>query len=177
MALRVVASRPNTADLYRLDQLIAARATPCGSPMLILLGYPLIFRPFDRRLSMAWMVRLLVPGVPIFILRAISRTGYYPLLEAGIRVFEWNGPMMHAKQPSPTGDGPVLGSIKRSVSWIGNYELDIAVEDEGFAGAMEEMYLEDLTGATEIVLEVTGSALEKSILPRSRDKKNGAQEA
>jgi cardiolipin synthase len=35
---------------------------------------------------------------------------------------------------------------------IGNWELDVAVEDTGFARAMEEMYLEDLRHVTEIVL-------------------------
>jgi cardiolipin synthase len=41
-------------------------------------------------------------------------------------------------------------------SWIGNYELDVAVEDEHFAHAMEEMYLEDLAKSTEIVLGERG---------------------
>jgi cardiolipin synthase len=59
---------------------------------------------------------------------------------------------MHAKTAVADGRWARVGSTNLNlVSWIGNYELDIAVEDEGFAGAMEEMYLEDLTGATEIV--------------------------
>src|SRR5579885_1942472 len=37
-------------------------------------------------------------------------------------------------------------------SWMANYELDVVVEDERFAEAMEEMYLEDLEHSTEIVL-------------------------
>jgi cardiolipin synthase len=37
-------------------------------------------------------------------------------------------------------------------SWFGNWELDVAVEDEGFAGLMENMYLDDLGHATEITL-------------------------
>jgi cardiolipin synthase len=37
-------------------------------------------------------------------------------------------------------------------SWIGNWELDVAVEDARFARAMEDVYLEDLAGATEVVL-------------------------
>ena len=44
-------------------------------------------------------VRLLVPGSSgdLRFLRPISRSGYRPLLEAGVRVFEWNGSMLHAK--------------------------------------------------------------------------------
>jgi cardiolipin synthase len=46
-----------------------------------------------------------------------------------------------------------VGSTNLNVaSWIGNWELDVAVEDAGFAGAMEEMYREDLGHATEILL-------------------------
>jgi cardiolipin synthase len=37
-------------------------------------------------------------------------------------------------------------------SWIGNWELDVAVEDERFAQEMEKMYLDDLQHATEILL-------------------------
>jgi cardiolipin synthase len=38
-------------------------------------------------------------------------------------------------------------------SWIGNWELDVVVEDERFGREMEAMYLEDFGNATEIVLE------------------------
>jgi cardiolipin synthase len=35
---------------------------------------------------------------------------------------------------------------------MGNHELDLATDDEGFAREMEEAYLADLAGSTEIVL-------------------------
>lgn len=155
VSLRVVASMPNMAGLYRLDQLIAALAR---NSLWLTDAYFVGATPYIQALRSAALdgvdVRLLVPGsTDIPILRAISRSGYYPLLEAGIRVFEWNGPMMHAKTAVADGRWARVGSTNLNLaSWIGNYELDIAVEDEGFAEAMEEMYLEDLTGATEIVL-------------------------
>ena len=37
-------------------------------------------------------------------------------------------------------------------SWLGNWELDVAVHHEPFARAMEQMFLEDLSHATEVVL-------------------------
>ena len=86
-------------------------------------------------------------------MRPLSRAGYRPLLEAGVRVFEWNGPMLHAKTAVADGRWARVGSTNLNVaSWIGNCELDVVVEDEGFARAMEEMYLDDLANATEIVL-------------------------
>jgi cardiolipin synthase len=39
-------------------------------------------------------------------------------------------------------------------SWIGNYELDVAIEDANVADRMEDMYEADLENATEIVLDI-----------------------
>jgi hypothetical protein len=38
------------------------------------------------------------------------------------------------------------------MSWVGNREPEVAVEDEDFARVMERMRVEDLMRATEIVL-------------------------
>ena len=70
-----------------------------------------------------------------------------------MRVFEWNGSMMHAKTAVADGKWARVGSTNLNVtSWLGNCELDCVVEDEGFAREMEAMYEADLTRSTEIVL-------------------------
>jgi cardiolipin synthase len=99
-------------------------------------------------------VRLLVPGTSdVPMVGQISRAGYRPLLEAGIRVFEWNGSMLHAKTAVADGRWARVGSTNLNIaSWIGNYELDIAIEDEGCGRVMQDMYEQDLGNATEIVL-------------------------
>ena len=101
-------------------------------------------------------VRLLVPNATdIPMVRVLSRAGYRPLLEAGVRVFEWNGPMMHAKTAVADGHWARVGSSNLNISsWFGNYELDLVVEDEGFAQRMEQMYLDDLANSTEVILDV-----------------------
>jgi cardiolipin synthase A/B len=155
VSLRVIASVPNSAGLYRLDQLIAALAQ---NSLWLTDAYFVGATPYVQALRSAAMdgvdVRLLVPGstdIPVF--QSVSRAGYYPLLDAGVKVFEWNGPMIHAKTAVADGRWARVGSTNLNLaSWVGNYELDVAVEDEEFACAMEEMYLEDLTHATEIVL-------------------------
>ena len=100
-------------------------------------------------------VRLLVPGATdIPIIRAMSRAGYRPLLEAGIRVFEWNGPMLHAKTAVADGHWARVGSTNLNLaSWIGNWELDVAVEDDRFGQKMQDAYLHDLRHSSEIVLQ------------------------
>jgi cardiolipin synthase A/B len=154
-ALRVVATEPNTSGIYRIDQLIASLAR---KSLWLADAYFIGSTSYIQALRFAAMdgvdVRLLIPGsTDIPILRAISRSAYYPLLEAGVRVYEWNGSMMHAKTAVADGRWARVGSTNLNpASWIGNYELDVVVEDEGFSKSMEEMYLEDLTGTTEIVL-------------------------
>jgi cardiolipin synthase A/B len=156
LSLRVVATSPNTASLYRLEQLIAALAR---QSIWFTDAYFVATTPFLQALSAAAMdgvdVRMLVPrasDVPM--VRALSRAGYRPLLEAGVRVFEWNGSMLHAKTAVVDGRWARVGSSNLNLaSWIGNWELDVIVEDTGFAEAMERMYVEDLAHATEIVLE------------------------
>jgi cardiolipin synthase len=155
VTVRVVASVPNVAGLYRLDQLIAAVAR---QTLWLTDAYFVGTTSYVQALRAAALdgvdVRLLVPGssdIPVIV--SLSRAGYRPLLEAGVRVFEWNGSMLHAKTAVADGRWARVGSSNLNVtSWIGNWELDVAVEDEPFAHAMQEMYLEDLTRATEIVL-------------------------
>jgi cardiolipin synthase A/B len=153
--LRVIATSPQSAGMYRMDQLIAALAR---QTLWLTDAYFIGSTAYIQALKAAAKdgvdVRLLVPGATdIPILRAVSRAGYQPLLESGIRVFEWNGPMMHAKTAVADGKWGRVGSTNLNIaSWMGNYELDVAVEDEGFAQSMADMYLEDLENTTEVFL-------------------------
>src|SRR5207253_6833565 len=62
--------------------------------------------------------------------------------------------MVHAKTAVADGRWARVGSTNLNIaSWLGNCELDAVIEDERFARQMEEMYLQDLTNATEIVLD------------------------
>ena len=147
---------PNTAGLFRVDQLVAALAR---RTLWLTDAYYAGTTPYVQALRAAAMdgvdVRLLVPGMTdIPVLRPLSRAGYRPLLEAGVRVFEWNGSMLHAKTAVADGKWARVGSTNLNLaSWLGNRELDVIVEDEAFARRMEEMYLTDLDNATEVVLD------------------------
>jgi cardiolipin synthase A/B len=99
-------------------------------------------------------VRLLVPGrSDLGLVKRLGVAGYRPLLEAGVRVFEWNGPMLHAKTAVADARWCRVGSSNLNLaSWVGNWELDVAVEDAGFAEALAGAFEEDLENATEVVL-------------------------
>jgi hypothetical protein len=91
--LRVLASEPSLAGLYRLDQMIAALAR---ETLWLTDAYFVGIAPYVQALRAAARdgvdVRLLVPGASdLPLVGQVSRAGYRPLLETGIRVFEWNG--------------------------------------------------------------------------------------
>ena len=156
MNVRVVATVPATEGILRVNELVAALAQ---KTLWLTDAYYAGTTSYVQALRAAAEdgvdVRLLVPGgTDIPILRPISRAGYRPLLEAGVRVFEWNGPMLHAKTSVADGQWARVGSTNLNIaSWFGNCELDLMVENEDFAREMEELYLQDLTNSTEIALD------------------------
>lgn len=170
VALRIVATQPNVAGLYRLDQLIAAFAR---NSIWLTDAYFLGSAAYVQALKAAARdgvdVRLLLPRTSdIPIVRSLSRTGYRTLLEEGVRIFEWNGSMLHAKTAVVDGRWARVGSTNLNLaSWIGNYEMDVVVEDERFARTMEETYRLDLDHSTEIVLG-TQHKMRKTNQPMSR---------
>jgi cardiolipin synthase len=155
VALRVIATQPPYASLYRLDLLIASMAS---TTLWLTDAYFVAITPYVQALVSAARdgvdVRMLVRGSSdISIVAHVSRAGYRPLLKAGIRVFEWNGSMLHAKTAVVDGRWARVGSSNLNLSsWMGNREIDAAVEDTGFASLLAAQYERDLQNATEIVL-------------------------
>jgi cardiolipin synthase A/B len=155
VAMRVIATQPPNASVYRLDQLVASLAR---RTLWLCDAYFIGVAPYVQALVAAARdgvdVRMLVPGSSdLPIVGRLSRSGYRPLLQSGIRVFEWNGSMLHAKTAVADGVWARVGSSNLNIaSWLGNREIDVAIEDAGFAGQMEAQYERDLQNATEIVL-------------------------
>ena len=156
IALRVVASTPGIASLYRLDPLVASMAR---RTLWLTDAYFAGTAGYVQSLRAAAQdgvdVRILVPGSgsDLPLMQAVSRAGYRALLEGGIRVFEWNGVMLHAKTAVADARWARVGSTNLNLlSWVGNRELDVVIEDQGFGRQMEEMFESDLQNSTEIVL-------------------------
>jgi cardiolipin synthase len=156
VSLRVVADKTGAAGLFRLDILVAALAR---KTLWLADAYFAGMSAYVQALLAAARdgvdVRLLVPGrgSDMALMQAISRAGYRTLLEGGVRVFEWNGPMMHAKTAVADGRWSRVGSTNLNVaSWLSNWELDVVVEDENFGRIMAEQYEKDLAGSREVIL-------------------------
>ena len=99
-------------------------------------------------------VRLLVPGSSdLPWVRNLTRIGYRRLLRGGVRIFEWAGPMLHAKTAVADGLWARIGSSNLNPSSLyGNWELDVLVEDAEFASDLEAQFRRDLDRSAEVRL-------------------------
>jgi cardiolipin synthase A/B len=103
-------------------------------------------------------VRVLNPAtVDIAWIGRASRAGYRQFLEAGVRIFEYGGPMIHAKTLVADGWLSKVGSTNLNFSSLAaNWEIDLVVEDEDFARQMEELFEDDISKSREVRLEGSG---------------------
>jgi CDP-diacylglycerol--glycerol-3-phosphate 3-phosphatidyltransferase/cardiolipin synthase len=158
VALRLIATEPFTASLLRADLLVAAMAR---RTLWITDAYFFGHGPYLEALRRAAHdgvdVRLLLPqGSDVGWTVPISRTLYRALLEAGVRIFEWNSTMIHAKTAVADSRWARVGSTNLNLSsWLGNWELDVALDDEHIARQLEAHFLSDLEHSTELVLDPT----------------------
>jgi phosphatidylserine/phosphatidylglycerophosphate/cardiolipin synthase-like enzyme len=152
--VRVIASTPETAKLLRVDLLVAALAR---QRLWLTDAYFIGNVPYLQALRYAAAdgvdVRLMLPSrSDIRWIGAASRSRYRLLLDAGIRIFEWRGPMLHAKTAVADGLWTRIGSTNLNVgSWMNNWEMDVSIEDASIAREMEARYEEDIQNADEIV--------------------------
>ncbi len=151
----IIEGEPWRSRVYRETQLIAASARD-----RIWITDPYFVAPFPvvEGLTAAARdgvdVRLLVPAHNNWPwVGTISRGGYRGLLEAGVRIFEWQGPMIHAKTMVADGAWSRVGSSNlNSASLLGNWEIDVGILDADMASQLEGLFLADLTSSVEIVL-------------------------
>lgn len=153
---RVLATTPANTNTMRLDLNVIGLAR---QNLWITDAYFMPTRMYVQALINAAKagvdVRILVPRTSdIKWIGTVSRTQYRQLLEAGVRVFEWNGAMIHAKSALIDGQWARVGSTNLNMSsWYANRELDISIEDPDTVYQLERIFLKDLENATEVVLD------------------------
>ena len=113
-------------------------------------------------------VRVLTPAtVDIAWIGRASRAGYRQFLEAGVRIFEYGGPMIHAKTLVADGWLSKVGSTNLNFSsLVANWEIDLVVEDTDFAQRMERLFEDDISNSREVRLE--GSGQRRRVRPDGR---------
>jgi len=83
----------------------------------------------------------------------LARRYYRRLLTNGVRIWEWQGEMMHAKTSVVDGRWVRVGSTDFNPLGVAiNYELDAVIEDVPLGTAAERMFLADLEGSREVTL-------------------------
>ncbi len=101
-------------------------------------------------------VRFLVPGEKIDVkpIRWASRSLYEPLLEAGVRIYEYRPAMIHQKLAVIDANWSLVGSVNMDVrSKELNQENALGILDRGFARQVTETFFQDLEHAEEVKLE------------------------
>lgn len=103
-------------------------------------------------------VRLLVPNhhQDSWLIRYASQTWYARLLEAGVRIYEYQPTMLHVKAVSVDRERAIVGSANfDNRSFMINFEIAVAVFDADFAKELDKTFEQDLRQARPITLAET----------------------
>ena len=153
-AVRVISGEPGRERTYRVIELLAAGSSDrLWITDAYLVAPPRLFQALRDAARDGVDVRLLVPGASdLPLVRNLSRIGYRELLRTGVRIFEWDGPMLHAKTLVADGRWSRVGSSNLNPSsLLGNWELDVLVEDPVLAEAMERQFRLDVARSREVI--------------------------
>jgi cardiolipin synthase A/B len=102
-------------------------------------------------------VQIMVPGrhIDLPMVRFASWMHYGKMLEAGVKIYEYQHTMMHNKTMVIDGAYSTIGSINFDArSMNRNAEESIAIYDRAFAAKMDAMFEEDKKSCAEITYEV-----------------------
>jgi len=153
--VRVVATQPGLERAFRtIDLMLGVSASRIWVTEAYLSAPPRMYQAFKDAARDGADVRLLLPGSSdVKAVRNLSRVGYRGLLRAGVRIWEWNGPMLHAKTIVADGRWVRIGSSNLNPSsLLTNWEIDLFAFGEDLAGQMEVQYLADLSQSSEVLL-------------------------
>jgi cardiolipin synthase len=151
--VRVISGEPGRERAYRVIELLTAGSVErLWITDAYLVAPPRLFQGLRDAARDGVDVRLLVPGSSdLPLIRNLSRIGYRDLLRSGVRIYEWEGPMLHAKTIICDDRWVRVGSSNLNPSsLLGNYELDVLIEDPGVAGAMEAQFRRDVAKSREV---------------------------
>ena len=151
--VRVIMGEPGRERAFRVIELLAAGSVErLWITDAYMVAPPRLFQALRDASRDGVDVRMLVPGSSdLPLIRNLSRIGYRELLRSGVRIYEWDGPMLHAKTIVADGRWVRIGSSNLNPSsLIGNYELDVLVEDSVLADAMERQFRLDIGRSREV---------------------------
>jgi cardiolipin synthase len=97
-------------------------------------------------------VRVLMPAESdVEIVRHASRATWGYLLRRGVRLFEFDAGILHAKSAVVDGRWSTIGTFNLDyLSLRSNLEVNVSVDDEGFGATMEGSFMRDLEQSREV---------------------------
>jgi cardiolipin synthase len=100
-------------------------------------------------------VKLVVPSVSdLNLVMYAGRSSYEELLEAGVRIYQFQSSVLHAKTAVIDGVWSTVGSANIDVrSFLHNNEINIVVFGEEFGNSMEVAFQEDIKNSVELTAE------------------------
>lgn len=135
----------------------------------------MVVRALKRAARRGADVRVIVPGVSdVEIVRHASRAMWGGLMRHGVRIFEWQKNMLHAKTAVIDGRWSTIGTFNMDArSLRSNLEVNVAVSDDEFAAVMEQSFERDLESSREVdshefLFRPLGDRLLEAILYRFR---------
>jgi cardiolipin synthase len=113
-----------------------------------------ILRALSRAARRGVDVRIIVPGQSdVDIVRHASRAVWGRLLRAGVRIFEWDESVLHAKSAVIDARWSTTGTFNFDyLSLRLNLEVNVSVLDERFAGRLRASFLQDFERCREVRL-------------------------
>jgi len=114
-----------------------------------------MLRALGRAAQRGVDVRLLLPSrsdAPMIV--SASRSHYAALLESGVKIYEWQGEMLHAKTATIDGVWSTVGTS--NLDWWSiarDNELNAIVLSHSFGDEMNLMFKNDLEGSKQIELD------------------------
>jgi cardiolipin synthase len=154
-AVRIISQKPGKMHILNvLEMMISGAEKRLWIADAYFIAIPSLYQALVDAARAGVDVRILLPATNDLLLIGIfSRTGYRSLLEAGVKIYEYRGPMMHSKTTVIDGWWSRVGSTNLNISsLLLNWELDLIVEDKVFGVEMEKMFENDLKNAREIHL-------------------------
>ena len=156
----VVASTPSAGGATRARTLFQILVASAQKSIFINTPYFLPDKSMSDELVRAHRrgvdIRIVVPGrkADHMLTRSASRRAYGPLLKEGVKIFEYQPAMIHAKILMVDGLWSVVGSTNMDHRSFGlNDEVNLAARDRGFNARLERDFARDVAESRVVTYE------------------------
>jgi cardiolipin synthase len=143
-------TRHEIARAYKRHVEHATRSVYISNPYF--LPDPSVMRTLCRAAERGVDVRVLLPGQSdVRVVDYASRAVWPRLLAAGVRIYEWQKTVLHAKSAVVDGRWSTVGTFNfDALSLRSNLEVNVTVFDADFGARLEAFFLQDFAESREV---------------------------